>query len=191
MGMICYSETWVNLLVTYVPFAHTLGHRASWNASFRFNFLILIQSIELLGWGISPSQGRYIHKHRIRTNRHPCLDWDSNPLSQCLCGRRYFMPQITRPLWLARKDYTALYPRSGSACHMLSGCYFARLILRPWRGRWYVRKKRELTLKGLYGVISQKIVLFITTGVPISNPTNNNQVSKLCAPLVTWKGRCK
>jgi hypothetical protein len=37
----------------------------------------------LLEWGISPSQGRYLHtgqhKHRINAHRHPCLEWDSNP----------------------------------------------------------------------------------------------------------------
>jgi hypothetical protein len=61
------------------------------------------QSAGLLGRGISPSQGRYLqkgqHKHNKRTNRHPCLEWDSNPRSQCLSGRRQFMPETARPLW--------------------------------------------------------------------------------------------
>jgi hypothetical protein len=29
---------------------------------------------------------------RINAHRHPCLKWDSNPRSQCLSGRRQFMP---------------------------------------------------------------------------------------------------
>jgi hypothetical protein len=53
------------------------------------------QSIGLLGRGISPSQGRYLHteqhKHRINAHRHACLKWDSNPRSQCSSGRRRFM----------------------------------------------------------------------------------------------------
>jgi hypothetical protein len=61
-----------------------------------FSFLILRQLVRLLGWEISPSQGLYLyteqHKHRINANRHPCLEWDSNPRSQCSSGRRQFMP---------------------------------------------------------------------------------------------------
>jgi hypothetical protein len=50
------------------------------------SFLIYIQSVGLLGRGISPSQGLYLHteqqKHRINAHRHPCLEWDSNPRPQ-------------------------------------------------------------------------------------------------------------
>jgi hypothetical protein len=50
-----------------------------------FNFLIYTQSVGLLGRGISPSQGHYLHtvqhKHRISSQRHPCLEWDSKPTS--------------------------------------------------------------------------------------------------------------
>jgi hypothetical protein len=61
-----------------------------------FNFLIFY-TVGTTPWtGISPSQGSYLHtgQHRHRTNehRHPCLEWDSNPRSQCLGGRRQFMP---------------------------------------------------------------------------------------------------
>jgi hypothetical protein len=72
-----------------LPFWST-GH--PWNALFHFSFLILEQSVWLLGWGISPSQGRYIHKHRINVDIYPFLDWDSNPLFQCSSERRHFMP---------------------------------------------------------------------------------------------------
>jgi hypothetical protein len=45
-----------------------------------FSFLIYSQSAGLLGRGMSPSQGRYLHpeqhKHRINAHRHPCLEWD-------------------------------------------------------------------------------------------------------------------
>jgi hypothetical protein len=61
------------------------------------------QSVGLLGWGISPLQGRYLHtgqhKHRINVHRQPCLKWDSNPWSQCLCEWRRFMPSTVRILW--------------------------------------------------------------------------------------------
>jgi hypothetical protein len=61
-----------------------------------FSFLTYTQPIGLLGRGISPSQGRYLHteqhKHKINAYRHPCLEWDSNPRFQCSVGRRRFMP---------------------------------------------------------------------------------------------------
>jgi hypothetical protein len=40
-----------------------------------------------------------------------------------------------------------------------------------WRWRRYVPPKRLLTFNGLHGVISQKMILFITTAVRNSNPT--------------------
>jgi hypothetical protein len=52
------------------------------------------QSVGLLGRGISPRNAATYtgkHKHRINAHRHPCLEWDSNPQSQCLSGRREFM----------------------------------------------------------------------------------------------------
>jgi hypothetical protein len=44
------------------------------------------------------------------------------------------------------------------------------LFFRSQRWRRYVPPKRRLTLNGLHGVISQKIVLFTTTAVRTSNP---------------------
>jgi hypothetical protein len=63
-----------------------LGH--PWNASFHFSFLILRHSVGFLARGISLSQGCYVQKHRINSDIHPCLEWDSNPRSQCLSERR-------------------------------------------------------------------------------------------------------
>jgi hypothetical protein len=54
------------------------------------------QSVGLLGRGISQSQGRYLHtgqhKNKINAHRHPCLEWDWNPRSQCLSRQRLFIP---------------------------------------------------------------------------------------------------
>jgi hypothetical protein len=48
--------------------------------------MIILQTVGLLGRGISSSQGLYLntgqHKHRINTHtKHPCLMWDSDPRS--------------------------------------------------------------------------------------------------------------
>jgi hypothetical protein len=55
----------------------------------RLHFLYLLQkSVELLGRGISPLQGIYLHtekyKQRINGHRHLRLQWESNPRYQCL-----------------------------------------------------------------------------------------------------------
>jgi hypothetical protein len=74
-----------------------------------------------------------------------------------------------------------------SACHLLSCCFLARLIFRPWRWRQYVPPKRRLTFNGLHGVMSQKIVLFITTAVITSNPTC---IFVAFLYIFTWKLPC-
>jgi hypothetical protein len=48
---------------------------------------------------------------------------------------------------------------------------YLALLIHPWRWGWHVSLKGQLTLNRLHRVISQKIVLFITTTVRISNPT--------------------
>jgi hypothetical protein len=40
---------------------------------------LFTQTVGLLGRGISPSQGRYLH---TGPHKHPCLEWDSKPRSQ-------------------------------------------------------------------------------------------------------------
>jgi hypothetical protein len=73
-----YLSTYPSIHVwMYSPLLDLGRFSVSWSFS---------QSVGLLGRGISPSQGRYVHigqhKHRINTHRHPCLKLDSNPWSQ-------------------------------------------------------------------------------------------------------------
>jgi hypothetical protein len=56
-----------------------------------------------------------------------------------------------------------------SACHWLSRWFLARLIFWLWRWGRNVPPKRRFTFIGVYGVISNKIVLFITTAARTSN----------------------
>jgi hypothetical protein len=57
-------------------------------------------------------------------------------------------------------------------------------ILRPWRWRRYVPPKRRVQLNVLHGVISQKMILFITTAVKTSNPTYCNVGSWICPTCI-------
>jgi hypothetical protein len=59
-----------------------------------FSFLIYTQSVGLLGRGISPLQGRYLHTEQHK-QKHPCLKSDSNPRPHCSSGRRRFMHYAT------------------------------------------------------------------------------------------------
>jgi hypothetical protein len=55
------------------------------------------QLVGLLGRGIIPTQGIY-NTIQKNADTHPCLEWDSNPRSQCSSGRRQYVIQTTRPV---------------------------------------------------------------------------------------------
>jgi hypothetical protein len=76
----------------HIPVAPTWSKRHPWKASFHFSFLIFRQSVGLLGRGISPSQGRYLHRTTQTQNKRRELELDSNPRSQCSSERKQFMP---------------------------------------------------------------------------------------------------
>jgi hypothetical protein len=80
----------------YLSIYLSMALQPLWILACFFSFLIHTCSVGLLEWGISPSQCCYLyteqHKHRIKAQRHPCLEWDSNPRSQCSSGRRRFIP---------------------------------------------------------------------------------------------------
>jgi hypothetical protein len=85
------SHTSSTLSLSFSLFlAPTLEHRESVKG-FAPLQLNLEQSVGLLGRWISPSQERCLYTHRINAGKHPCLEWDSNPWSQCSSGRRQFM----------------------------------------------------------------------------------------------------
>jgi hypothetical protein len=66
-------------------------------------------------------------------------------------------------------------------------CFHAGFLLglffRPWRWRRYVPLKLLLTPNGLHGLISQKMVLLVTSAVRTSNPT----WSEGSLPKFRWK----
>jgi hypothetical protein len=71
------------------------------------------------------------------------------------------------------------FSKNQHASHLLPCWFLLNLFLRPWRWRRYVPPKRRLKLDGLH-VISQKMILFITTAVKTSNPTIVTMFLSLC-----------
>jgi hypothetical protein len=74
-----------------------LEHGVSVKRFISLQFLNFKQTVGLLGRGISPTQGRYLHRTSQTQNkrtqyRHTCLEWESNRRSQCSRGRIHFMP---------------------------------------------------------------------------------------------------
>jgi hypothetical protein len=61
------------------------------------------------------------------------------------------LPSISRCL------ATVCSPIQGVTCQLLSRWFLARLILRPWRWRPYVRPKRRWAFNGRHGIVSQRI----------------------------------
>jgi hypothetical protein len=79
----------------------------------------------------------------------------------------------------------------GTYSHLLSRWYLARLIW-PWRWRRYAPPKRRLTVNGLHGIKSQKIVLLRT----LHNHRCDNLKSYIDSEYLRTKGlrrkfRCK
>jgi hypothetical protein len=80
--------------LSFFPVAPNLEHRTSVKRFVSLQFLNP-KNVGRIPWtGISPSQGRYLHRTAQTQNkhRHPCHHWDSNPRSQCSSERRQFMP---------------------------------------------------------------------------------------------------
>jgi hypothetical protein len=70
------------------------------------------QAVGLPGWGISLTQGLYLHtgqhKHRLNACKHPCLKWVPDPRCQCSSRQRQFLPSTAQPLWAAYYGSIAL-----------------------------------------------------------------------------------
>jgi hypothetical protein len=82
------GDDFILLLISFVlcPLA-CLPSELIWNCgSYR-------QSVGLLGWMCSPSRGRHLHRtaQTEETRTDPCLEWDSNPWSQCLRGHDIYI----------------------------------------------------------------------------------------------------
>jgi hypothetical protein len=71
-----YSYILLHIIIIIMVLQPFLGPWQLFSVSWSY-----IQSVGLLGRGISQSQARYLHteqhKHRIKAHRHPCLEWDS------------------------------------------------------------------------------------------------------------------
>jgi hypothetical protein len=72
-----------------------LEYRASVKRFVSLQFLNLRQSVGSLDGGSARRKAatyKQNNTNRINANRHPCLEWDSNPRSQCSSEQRHFMP---------------------------------------------------------------------------------------------------
>jgi hypothetical protein len=84
--------------------------------------------------------------------------WDMTPCSPLSVSRRF---GETYSLHLqGRRNKFSKKPASKLLATCLLDGFLMKLFLRPWKWRRYVPPKRRLTLKGLHGVISQKMILF-------------------------------
>jgi hypothetical protein len=80
---------------SFFPVAPTWSIGHPWNAPFHFSFLISDRRQDSSDGGSACRKAAAYtgqHKHRINADRHPCLEWDSNPRSQCSSQRRQFIP---------------------------------------------------------------------------------------------------
>jgi hypothetical protein len=83
--------------------------------------------------------------------------WDITPCSPLSVNLRFggtyrFHFQGKKIIWTRNQRESML-----QACH---AGFLLSLFFRPWRWRRYIPPKRRLTLNGLHGAISQRMVLF-------------------------------
>jgi hypothetical protein len=83
-------------------------------------------------------------------------------LCRMLTSKTVNIDDISCRLWPRQMTYPSSCQRWR---HLLSRWFLVWLVFRPWRWRRCVPPKRQFIFNGLHGVISQKIVLFITTAV--------------------------
>jgi hypothetical protein len=70
-----------------------------------FSFFILY-TVGRTPWTGDQPVTIHLHTHRINAHKPPCLEWDSNRLSQSLSVQSQFMPLTALPLWSANdSDY--------------------------------------------------------------------------------------
>jgi hypothetical protein len=95
---VCLSIYLSIYLAMYRCCSH-LEHRVSVKRFVSLQFLNLRQWIRPLDGGSARRKAAtYTEQHKHRIDKYLCLQWDSNPRSQCLSERRQFMPQTERPL---------------------------------------------------------------------------------------------
>jgi hypothetical protein len=102
-------------------------------------------------------------------------------VNQHFGGTYCFHLQCQRISW-TRNQGESRWKQSSLTTYFRAG-FLLRLFFCHWRWRRYVSPKHWLTFNGLHGIISQKIVLSLTTTVRTSNPTNSQLVSSACFPV--------
>jgi hypothetical protein len=186
-----FSQQWLWITLSSEIYSHDylsiyswcshMEHRACVKCFVSLQFLDLRQSVGLLGWGISLTQGRYLHRTTQTLNkcRQTSMPW---------MGFKLMIPAFEQAKTFHASDHTAivigLQPCSqlkvnqhyrGTCCLLLQGWRMhqarnhhkacskkstsASLILSPWRCRWYVLKC-WLTFNGLHSNAPKKMGLF-------------------------------
>jgi hypothetical protein len=91
------------------PYVHpSMAFLPLWTLCRFFSFLILY-AVHRTSWTGDQPVARSLPTHKTaqmqnkRTQRHPCLQWDSNPRSQCSSGRRRSIDRAAT--MIGRKQY--------------------------------------------------------------------------------------
>jgi hypothetical protein len=88
-----YLSVYLSIYLSIPHFSH-LEHRASVKRFVSLQSLNLRQSVGLLGGGINPTQGRYLHRTTQTQNKRrqtSMLSVGFEPTIECLSGRTQFM----------------------------------------------------------------------------------------------------
>jgi hypothetical protein len=105
-----------------------------------FSSLLILYTVGMTPWMGDQSVARPPTTHRRNTHKYLCLEWDLKPRSQCLSGRRRFMPQTAWPATVIDTD-----GNTEVSIIVLSLC---KVCGRPWKA---VQDKRIQRVAGQAG----------------------------------------
>jgi hypothetical protein len=96
----CTNSPLAQIIIIIIALQGT-GHSRPVPAQ-NFNWNLYGHLVGLLGRGISPTQGLYLHTQDNTTQKnadtHLCPERDSSPRFQCSSGRKQYLPKTARPL---------------------------------------------------------------------------------------------
>jgi hypothetical protein len=110
---VCVLFCWYKLRVGTMPHQSSFFHIWLYSPLLdlgRFFSFLIFYTVGRTPYAGDQHIARPLLIHRINAHRHPCFKWDLNPRSQCLSGRRQFIPYTARPLW------SAPHPSSPTKC---------------------------------------------------------------------------
>jgi hypothetical protein len=157
-GPTCYGNTkachWAWFWARFIRFPHS--QPVSIRSVVMF-FIHIRLSFQVIIWKCLLVEIRKIILHYCKGRGDHTRSWTSNEVTVSVLQ----LPRtFTQPVMVLGKSFEIVLSSETWYCLLPASCWFLVCrTLQPWRWRWYIPPKCQLTLTGLCRVISQRIEL--------------------------------